>query len=259
MEKLNGVEIRVKFDVFETQINDDICYLGKLYPVKVTVRVQVLPGHNIIGFSVDGQKNIMLKKNLIEISTPGTACYKMNVQVKQINGVLKTEYSQNNMRLLEFLPKGEIRVWEIALIVQNDMCFLTTQATYHAKCYWDDNHVVCPQFMKWPQMMKMLDEQLSLQFEELEDIKSYQDQPAQAAENVSPKTGRVLWWNHAMGMGAIITPEVVARVHWSEIIGRKPLAFLKTGEIAHYKALNNIDSPFSQFKVEAKEVIPLKD
>ncbi len=264
MDRINGVSITVSMDGNVLEVQDD-GYLGKLVPGQALIEVYVLPGCNIYGFTVDGKKNVVPKKDWALLARPPKEGkhYKARVQIKtSLEGVYHTEYSDNNLRLLELNSDGNVRIWEIALISQGGDFFVTIQQTYTVCCYSDGQKVVCPRFdEKWPSIVKLLGKLLGDKVKGLAPVKEYQPEPEPTVDDLAPNTARVLWFNLARGgIGAITTPEGEARVYWKQVTKRNRLAFLVPGEVVRYESLG---TPFqtrarpTAFKKQAVGVKPL--
>jgi hypothetical protein len=246
MEKINGVTALIKFNGRVLSVDAD-GYLGMLAPGLALLETHILPDLDVYGFEVNGKKNVMLKKDWAPSMMPPNKgkVYQTKVQVvRDMKGFCCTKYPDNHMRLLELIKGGKFRVWEIALVSQHGHFFLTTQRVYEASCYRNGQQIVCPYFEgephKWPQLVQLLRQLLIERMVELKPISEHLPDPKPSADGLFLGTGRVLWWNFAQGLGAIITPEGVARVHWSNVVPRGRLAFLTRGEIVRYRSLRTL-------------------
>lgn len=255
---LNSVVVNVNGKICKIE-NDG--YLGKLSADKALVEMRVAPQDAskfaVYGFTVDGKKNVQLKKDY-SIMVGTERCYKMLVRIEQYGELRFTEYPANNFRIMRLSRKGNATIWEIALISQNGEFFLTTQNTYSVICYQKDGEMVCPQFEKWPQIVDFLREYTAAKWLSKE-FRPISDKPAiKTAPNLPPS--HVLWFNYASGVGAITTPEGTARVHWSQIARRPRLAYLIQGEKVSYEKLqapNVTKRRETAFQKEALGVKPL--
>ncbi|MEE8131936.1 MAG: hypothetical protein V3T98_02730 [Candidatus Paceibacterota bacterium] len=237
-------------------------YVGRLTGNQAFIEVHTIPGsNNIYCFAVDGKKNVSLKRNLaLPVKQSEEGCYQVKIQIKtNSEGIYHTEYPNNNIRPLVLNQNGLVEIWEIALISQDSEFFVTRQKIYEVRCYLGPNgKVVCPRFNNWPQMVYLLSELLNIK--KLSPINGYKPLYGPTAKGLKQKTGRVIWWNCAQGLGMIITPEGVARVHWSEVCRYDILAYLIPGEIIEYKKLL---TPYqtkerrTTFRKEAIGVIPI--
>lgn len=265
MEKISGVNIAVKVDDIELTVEDD-GYIGNIPSgIQVFVQVEVKPGADIYGFDVDGTKNVKLKKDWAPyfLENCDGRLYSMQVHTKRSeDGFACTWYPQNHMRLLELdRSTGGFKIWEIALISQGGDFFLTTQQTYEARCFRKEDKVVCPRFEAWTQLVAFLGELFAENAENLAPVSEYEPERELNAEQFLPSQGRVLWWNSAQGVGAIITPEGAARVHWTQVSGRPRLSYLVKGEVVKYEELvaprQTNPNRQTRFQKEVRVVTPL--
>lgn len=198
------------------------------------------PELNIYGFTVDGKKNVVLKKDWALVADPPLNCrkylQKITVKISE-EGVAHTEYPNNNMRIISVDDNGQTQISEVALISQNGYFFLTIQTTYEFQCYHQGKILTAPMFdSRWPQLVQFI-RGLPMEISKLPDFSEYAPSPAQKKRNLEPQTGRVLWFNFSQGIGAIETSEGNARVHWSQIKPRPRLAYLEPNELVSYKKL----------------------
>ena len=207
-------------------------YVGNFGPGVATLSVQILEQEKdrFHGITVDSKKNVVLKKDLAPVQGKEGKLYSAKCQIKlSMQGIPSTEYPENNLRLIELKGGGKFSIWEIALISQGGKFFLTVQETYRAECFLDEEgKIVCPHLDRWPQLLGVLEGLINR--EKLKPVSCYQPPPELDATNLGPNEGRVLWWNDAQGLGAIITPQGSARVHWSSISPRPRRSFLIPGE-----------------------------
>lgn len=256
MEKIADVSLGLTFQGERIEIQEN-GYVGRLTPGQASIEVVTLHDH-LHGFTVDGRKNILPKRNLSHCE--GERHYEIKIQIKAgLNGVYYTEYPQNNLRLLEIGPDGALHIWEIALISQDGDFFLTTQKTYETYCYREGGKLICPRFAEWPQLVDFIKKIVG---DGVKKIPAHEtpDKENSGAPDLAPNTGYVLWFNHAQGIGAIQTPDGTARVHWRQIARRNRLAFLASGEIVRYASLDrptHTKARPTSFKKEVLGVTPL--
>ena len=258
MERIADVSLGLTFQGKRIEIQEN-GYVGKLTPGQALIEVLTLHNH-LHGFTVDGRKNILPKRNL-GLSDEGRHYeIKIKIQIKTgLNGVYHTEYPQNNLRLLKIDPDGTLHIWEIALISQDGDFFLTIQKTYETHYYREGGKLICPRFAEWPQLVDFI---MKIAGDGAKEIPTHKtsDKGNACAPDLAPNTGYVLWFNHAQGVGAIQTPEGPARVHWRQIAKRNRLAFLASGEIVRYASLErptHTKARPTSFKKEVLGVAPL--
>jgi len=264
MENTLAMDVSVKQDGNDIPIGK-MGYLQELRGGRAIVTVVVKaddPAYDFYAISVDGQKKISPKKDIAADVDSSHKVFKMKVNVESRiisigNGVgpggdgkeLFTSYPGNNFRLIKIFSNGQVEVYEIALIAQDDRCYLTTQ-TYTAKCYENINNAFffcCPLFdTKWPAMISFLQNAFTKSFgKDFANEFPFPDPREQSEEKntpLQPNTGIVLWFNYAMGIGAVETDHGTTRVHWSKIPKREAgLAHLNPGEKIGYAGIGKID------------------
>ncbi len=232
---LNGTPINVGSDG----------HIGKIMGL-CTARIEVIVSkekiNSVFAITVDGKKNVILKKNLSE--TPDKLkIYRNNIEVKSNGQVLHTEYPNNHLRLLAISKGGNIQVWEIAIVSQNGDFFVTQQKTWDTFCYNNHERVSCPLFegpKGWPQMVEILKNLLTDQIDQLPLIsqKKKEDINLQNTKILINNRGVVVWFNQAQGIGVIKTIEGPARAHWKDINRKNSrLAYLKPGELVSFHSI----------------------
>lgn len=195
----------------------------------------------IYGINVDGKKNVVLMKD--RSRDPQVSLFSITIQLKgESYGILTTEYPQNNLRLLALKERGWFEIWEVATVSRDGLFFLTEQLTYEAQCFLDESgEIVCPhpQIKKWPQMIGIL--KPLVKKEELGPVAEYLPSPIPRFKGMPFKQGKVVWWNLAQGLGAIVIDEkgTQAKVHWKGLVlnhsGR--LRALSPDQIVSYQRL----------------------
>lgn len=213
-------------------------------------------------FNVDGDKNITLMKLRSEDERFSVFSKKISVTKTDFN-ILTTHYPENNLRILFPEEKGRFEIWEVAIVSQDGLFFLTTQMAYEAKYFKEeDGKVICPRFeweTKWPQLIKII--KSIFEREELPPISEYVTPSLSKAEGLQKNQGVVVWWNLAQGIGAIVLDEkgTTAKVHWKGIQpnpkGR--LRYLLPGQIISYRKLDQARGR-TGFLLESKKVSPLE-
>jgi len=166
---------------------------------------------------VDGQKNIMHAHDDSEVESVILCRTAIRLKESQ-SGVAHTQYPDNHVRLLRRVGPSAVELWEIALVSQNGVFWVTTQKTYSIAVGIDESgEFVCPQFAeRWPQLVSFLSEL----FED-EELPVIADDPiVETPATLTENQGIVLWWNAAQQMGAIATAKGNARVHWSQIVAQ---------------------------------------
>lgn len=223
-------------DVLEREPEDG--YLGRLQERRVLIQARVnFP--EFIGIDVDHKDNVRAKKNWAEHTEPHSV-YRRKVPCQSsAEGWHYAPYPGNKISLLEIGERGHLTLWEVALISQRGEFFLTTQKAREVRWFRADSGVLaCPTWKDWPQMHAFI-EPLLLDAE-LPSILEYmrENEAVPNAADLEPNTGRVIWYNLANGLGAILAPTgEEARVHWTQIAPRGRLAYLAKGERVSFKEL----------------------
>jgi cold shock CspA family protein len=241
--QINGVEIGIMLNRKPLNVDKD-GHLGKIMgacKVQIIAKVSEKEADNVFAINVDGKKNVVLKKNFSE--TPEQKLYLNAVEIKTNGQVFHTEYPNNHLRLLVVGKKGNIQIWEIALISQDGEFFVTQQKVWNTYCYNNHERVSCPLFegaKGWPQMVETLKGLLSDQIAHLPSIEGKKEEDINLAGTkvTRSNSGVVVWWNQAQGYGVIKTPEGVAIAHWSNITRpNSQRAYLLPNEQVNFKNL----------------------
>ncbi len=248
MAQIPGVKITlfVNGDVIQPEHDG---YVGQLEPVDTAIiEAKVRNGSNGYGLAVDGNKNVVLKKDWMPFEDPEGSglLYQQKVSIKlSLEKTPHTEYVSNHLRVLKLYADGRTELWEIALVSQSGNFFLTVQQTYAVCCYYHNGEegVVCPYFQmpphEWPQLVSILKQLFA------EEVGTgnltrgirYQPEMQPSSNDLAPNTARVIWWNVAQGFGMVMTSEGPARLHWSQVTPRSRIVMLESDELVKYTAI----------------------
>lgn len=242
-------------------INEERQYIGALAVGKAVIDVNVFTSaaNRIFGLAIDHKHGtVSLKRDLAKNPThgfpvaAGVKFFQTKVPVVDSKDFIPTtKYPQNYMTLVELDADkpGLVRIWEIALVSQKGLFWVTTQCTYEVQCYMsregDGFKFCCPFFetvKPYPHLVALLE---TLPMVKLPPVSEYVP-PADPPKSY-PDQGRVLWWNCAMGLGMIMTTEGVARVHWSNLKDAIGLAYLEKDDLVNYEELG---TPFQTYERE---------
>lgn len=218
-------------------------YVGQLKSEeKAVLRLDVNEKGKVFVFTVDGKKNVALKRDeSADFGLETMDIYRMTIPIKMsLQGIPHTEYPGNNLRVLNIGDRGLVQIVEIALISQGGEFFVTQQETYYTRAYQKDGEIVVPKFDRWPQMAGLIKDLLGDFVGTLKDASEYIPDDEDSGEQLVPGIGRVLWYNHAQGFGALATSQGGARVHWSQIKKQGPqfLSSLHPRQFVRYEALH---------------------
>ena len=257
MKTIRGIDIYFWYEGKMREMASDGC-VGRLRIGQALLGISIDSNFSFSPFSVDGKKNVVLRKQKDAPSFCEGKWYEQNINIKlgQFGGVAHTEYNDNNIRLLEI--RGDVvGVYEIALVSIEGNFFVTQQCVYSTRCYRNAEEIWSPKFENWPQMLTLLKGLFN--GANLPDVSEYKT-PEEKTESFASNIGRVLWWNCTQGFGAIQTSEGVARVHYSNV--HRPgerLPYLKAGELVTFARLINPSQTqhrATTFKKEAKGIRP---
>lgn len=248
MAQIPGVKIALFVNGEQTKPEAD-GYVGRLDPVDTAfIEVRIRHGSNGYGIAVDGNKNVVLKKDWLpfEDSEGSGRLFRQRVPIKlSLEKVPHTEYTSNHLRVVKLYADGRTELWEIALISQDGNFFLTVQRTYDVRCYYHNGEegVVCPYFQaphhEWPQFVVILKQLFvgEVGVGNLTRGTRYQPEPVLSSNDLAPNMARVTWWNAAQGFGMVMTPEGPARLHWSQVTPRSRIVLFEPGELVRYAAI----------------------
>ena len=221
------------------QVNDSHIYITK----QVSVRVEIEPGYNIFGFSVDGKKNITPAKAKNYSQTGRVYRKKVPIHIPIHKGKgLYTQYNENHIKLLQVSTDGYFAVWEVAIVFQNGSGFLTTQRVYEGFVYMGyDDEFSCPEFDgKWPQLIRFIGNTCNengFSYTDFPYIDEYASDPEKSMDNEDDGVGRVKWYNVAQGFGAISTNKGDAFVHYKDIDSPERLICLEARDMVLFEKL----------------------
>lgn len=236
MSSIAGVTVAVFQNEKKVPVAND-GYLGKLSTKPLVLQVTIAPErHDVHGFTVDGTKNVVPKKDVADDPTAGKI-YQLKIPVQAIGtSGAYTTYPTNNLRLVEGAEVGTANIWELAVVSQNNDFFLTQQLTYQADCYVQKGQATYPRFENWPQLNEFLVPLLSPNLV-LEPIEAYQADEMLPTSGLGNFDGIVQWFNDAQGLGALVTKNGVARIHWSQLPKRPRRAYVRGGEKVRFQQL----------------------
>lgn len=215
---------------------------------------------NPLCFSVDGQNHIALMHD--RSSDPAFNLYLKKIPVDSVAGILTTKPSTNNIRLAVPGRQGKFEIWEIAIVSQDGLFFLTKQMPYRAQFFKDGEKVSCPFFEnpphEWPQLVEVL--KPLVQDKKLLPISMFSPPPAPITTDLQEKQAVVEWWSLRLQRGAVVLQGGTrARVHWKSlpINMNGGLRKLTAGQLVSFQKLPPVTNKESGFNLEIREVTPL--
>lgn len=211
---------------------------------------------NLFGFNVDGDKNITPLKNY----SAKDKVYRKKVPIyrgKDTHYTPFTMYRENHIRLLELGDVGRFAVYEIAVVFQNGLGFLTTQRIYEERCYRGDGFFLsCPKFNeKWHQLIAFIgltSEKLSYRYLFPDIGECIPDTSSVSAENLEDNVGVVDWFNVARGHGVMITNDGSAFFGYQDVSSSSRLVCPSKGEEVLFEKL--ISNPNKESSIPLKAI-----
>ena len=196
-------------------------YLGEnLTNLQLKCRIKKKASPNPVCFLVDERKNIIVARN--RDTDPNFNLYIKPVPVKRFVGsILTTKPLTNNLRLAIPDWGGKFQLWEIAIVSQDGLFFLTEQMTYQAQFFKnEDGEIGCPYFERppkeWPQLVEKL--KPFMQNKKLLPISKYITPPPINTEGLEKGQAIIEWWNLRLQMGiAKLTRDVSLKVYWRNL------------------------------------------
>lgn len=177
----------------------------------------------------------------------------------QENPFNTVHYPENMFALAQYVQNGDqltgrVHVWEVAIVSQNGEFFLTVHRHYNiSACKGLKSPICFPRVQGHRLLERLLVENAP---EGLPLVPAQDIIPLQRPE--SDKTlgryeGIVENWYVPRNMGAIITAQGMARVHWSDVPARPRLRFLKEGERVKFAELREPpENPRTEWRVQRK-------
>lgn len=259
----DGVSVDVEID----GIPQTFCFLERNRHVylpelaalekQVLISVHVLPDCNIFGFSVDGKKNIIPKKNHSTQRAKGVKVYRKIIPIHRKNEIF-TLYNENNLRLLEIGTGGYFAVYETAIVFQKDLGFLTTQRVYEDFVFKSGKELFCPEVDgKWPQLITFM-KSIYMQsgIDDLPCFSGYNPFVKKADNiNLDDGVGIVKWFNVARGFGVISTNKGDTFFHYKDVDSSRLLVCPTAGEEVLFEELVSNDNDKSSIPWKANYVI----
>lgn len=254
MNAINGITISLSRDDQPMVIGEypDSGLLGKLKPGKIKLTIE---SENLQAwiFTVSGNKDVQLSKN--HAPAHATATYHLAIAiVSNEHDVVHTVYPTNNIRVLLQEEGGRFSIYEIALVVQRGYGWLSVQKTYAARCFAHQGRLLCPAFTKWPSLMTLLNQLYQDEIPTLPGLNQYELPEPISHWGLCPGEGRIIWWNNAMGCGAIMTDHGMARICLNEIKSDLHFITFNPDQLVRFKNLRQPTSASTSFRLEAVEV-----
>lgn len=226
---------------------------------EVIIIIEIEPGFNVFGFSVDGNKNITPAKNYSEVGRVYRKKVPIHIPIHKGKEPY-TQYNEKHIKLLEIDTGGYFAIWEAAIVFQREMGFLTTQMVYQGSVFKSGKGLFCPEFDgKWPQLISFLEsiyKQNGNGIDNLPYFEGYNPFVKKADDiNLDDDVGIVKWFNVAQGFGAISTNKGDAFVHYKDIDSPERLVCLDVGDMVLFEKLIPNTSDQGSFSYKAVGVL----
>jgi hypothetical protein len=164
-----------------------------------------------------------------------------------------TKHPENMFKIIEMFQNGKFRVYEVAIVSRiGGKFYITTQLAWNEQCYRDNQGKLwIPSLYEWHSLREVCEKYMDPK--ELEPDTKYVPKDKITAAGLADNEGRVLYFSHASGTGAIITKIGPAKVYWLNIVQQGfGLVSLNKGDKVTYKRLQvPANNQRTQFKWEA--------
>lgn len=247
------------------EINDDdasTC-IGLLKPRDTYVLVvEIMADRRMFCLTVDKPRNITVRRSS-ECSNGNRRFLTKMTLAMLPDESLHVPYPQNTVTLLEIGKDGQAVMWEMALVSQvvvkqkktTNPFFITIQRKYDFRCYRrSEGGLAVPAFEeKWLALIETINKLVEGNVDNFPPVAEYAQTPEIDNAGLTDKQGRVLWYNLAWGLGAIVLSNgETVRAHWSQVCVENDdgFAFLQVGELVKYELLMELKGK-GTFKHEA--------
>ncbi len=234
---IDGVSVQVFFEGQELTIEADGAIGRTTRAGSYELRVTILGRKDLRAFLVDRQKNVNLLRAR-EVSDDLLYVYGRKIPLMWYPEKSVTVYATNNLRLLEVVEDGFIKIWEVAVVVQDYNAFVTVQNTWRVPCYHEEiGLITCPQFADWPSMLQFLNEVLCEVSSIFPNAMSIHQESPKILPDLSDDEGEVIFWSDAQQWGAARTNIGSVRVYWDQIRQSGRRMYLRSGDRIRFDAL----------------------
>lgn len=241
--KIDGVSVTVRCKTGGVAVvaePDADGYIFGLEEVEeATIIIEIDTGINVFGFSVDGNKNITPAKNYSQAGRVYRKKVPIHIPIHKGKEPY-TQYNENHIRLLKIEDDSHFAIYEVAIVFQSELGFLTTQQVYEGSVFQSGKGLFCPEFDgKWPQLVVFMESIYKQNgIDNLPCFEGYNPFVKKANSiNLDDGVGIVKWFNVARGFGAILTNKGDAFVHYKEIDSEERLVLLDVGDYVLFENL----------------------
>ncbi len=235
---------------------------------KLALEVQLFDRFKIM-VSVDKQKNIHVlqpiraegKENLYHID--------IATQLAHVEGMpfVCTKYPQNNLRIV-VRDGRNIVMTEIAVVAHYGELFITEQEVRREEIGIHWGTLMVPE-LNWPALDKLINEDtagarklgITKPEQNLRPVYKIPVKPEAKIPKLGNNQAFVLWYNRAMGWGAVMTNLGQARIHWHNTPINKTdgMRGFDGGEIIEFRNLKEVNNKNTKFKAEITGEVKVVD
>lgn len=143
--------------------------------------------------------------------------------MKKTAMIYAKRFPDNCLKVVELTDRetGNVKVWELGIVSQEEQVFLTVQA-FDNSCFRKERALAFPNVEKWwPELAVYLGTVLPSDVEP-PSIETYRPRPALRVDDLRQNQGRVHRFRHAQDVGKIITHRGGVRVWWGDIREGRP-------------------------------------
>ena len=230
---------------------------------EATIIIEIDPGINVFGFSVDGNKNITPAKNYSQAGRVYRKKVPIHIPIHEGKEPY-TLYHENHLRLLQLEDDGYFAIYEVAIVFQNGLGFLTTQRVYEELAFCRDGvYLSCPEFdEKWPQLVDFIKtiivensicQNPYLFYPKIEEYAPYT--PGILTEHLTDNNGVIDWFNVARGVGVVMTKEGPAFFQYKDVNSSKRLVCPSAREEVLFEKLTFNENEESNIPWKASYII----
>ncbi|PIP51564.1 hypothetical protein COZ61_00440 [Candidatus Berkelbacteria bacterium CG_4_8_14_3_um_filter_33_6] len=247
------------------------------------IEIHTLQG-SLFAFEVDKQKNITQKpclaktaRQVVEPKERIFGVYQKRVRIKTYSQlhIPYTTYPENHFKVIEFDLEGKVTIFEIAIISDAGILYLTFQKVHEYQIYKDEQEcLVCyPDLIKWESLHHLVCDfyrdkshklprhnpnliqknnllEFSITNELIEKIKRIEERLGDIKIAVG------VWFNFANRFGMVATSQGMARVYFDQILrfDKFPKHIGKNEKFIYQESISISDDKNTQFIREVRKL-----
>ncbi|KKP89129.1 MAG: hypothetical protein UR93_C0002G0031 [Berkelbacteria bacterium GW2011_GWA2_35_9] len=247
------------------------------------IEIHTLKG-SLIAVEIDKQKNITQKSSLRGstrqvVSSKGKifGVYQKRVRVKIHNQIYipYTTYPENHFKIIDLDSRGKVTIFEIAIISDNGILYLTFQKVHEYQVYnhEEEGIFLCPDLIKWESLCHLVGDfyndksrklprhdydlmqknnllEFSTTNELIERIKRAEEKLGDG--DIKIAVG--IWFNFANRFGMVATSQGMARVYYDQISrnDKFPKHVKESEKLIYQELIDIIGNKDTKFKREVR-------